>query len=246
MRLGSVIRAVRLRRGMRQADIARGARVSTATVSRIERGHHDSIAVGTLLRVAAFLDIRIEFTPRWRGGELDRMLNSGHGTMHEAASRELAAAGWLLASEATFSIYGERGSIDILAMHTSTASLLVVELKTDIVAADALVAQVDRYRRLARLVAAERGWHPTSVSCWVAVRDTGSNHRRLAMHSAMLRNAFPDDGRRVRAWLRKPTGAISALSFLSDLHRGKASLAPSGVQRVRRRPSSVSFAAIHA
>ena len=171
------------------------------------------------------------------------MLNAAHAAMQEAASRELVAAGWLVASEATFSIYGERGSIDILAMHAPTASLLVVELKTDIVAADGLVAQVDRYRRLARRVAAERGWQPASVSCWVAVRDTGSNHRRLAMHSAMLRNAFPADGRRLGAWLRKPTGTISALSFLADLHRGNASFGSSGVQRVRRRPSSVSSAA---
>ena len=224
---------------MRQADVAEGARVSTATISRIERGHHESIAVGTLLRVAASLDVRIDFAPRWRGGELDRMLNAGHARMHEAASRELMAAGWRVASEATFSIYGERGSIDILAMHTPTASLLVVELKTDIVAADGLVAQVDRYRRLARRIAAERGWHATSVSCWVAIRDASSNHRRLAMHSAILRNAFPADGRRLKAWLRKPTGPISALTFLSDLHRVNDGFGLSGVQRVRRPPSSV-------
>jgi hypothetical protein len=195
--------------------------------------------VGTLLRVAAVLDVRIDFAPRWRGGELDRILNARHGAMQEAANRELMAAGWLVASEATFSIYGERGSIDILAIHPPTGSLLVVELKTDIVAADGLVAQVDRYRRLARRVAAERGWQPASVSCWLAVRDTGSNHRRLAMHSAMLRNAFPDDGRRLGAWLRRPNGTVSALSFLSDLHRGNGSFGLSGVQRVRRPPSSV-------
>jgi hypothetical protein len=32
----------------------------------------------------------------------------------------------------TFSIYGERGSIDLLAWHSETRTLLVVELKSEL------------------------------------------------------------------------------------------------------------------
>ena len=103
-----MVRAVRLRKGWRQADVSAAARVSIATVSRVERGSFEPISVGMLLRIAAALEIRIDWTPRWRGGELDRMLNAGHAAMHEAAALELAGTEWLTAAETTFAIYGER------------------------------------------------------------------------------------------------------------------------------------------
>jgi len=159
--------------------------------------------------------------PRWRGGELDRMLNAGHSAMHEAAALELADTGWLPAAETTFAIYGERGIIDILCFHPPSGALLVIELKTDLVDVQGLIGSVDRYRRLAPQVARERAWAVKSVSCWVLLRDTPSNHRRLAAHATVLRNAFPVDGRRMRGWLRRPVGAVAALSFLSDLMPGE-------------------------
>lgn len=239
LRLGAVLRAVRLRRGWRQLDVALAVHVSVATVSRVERGQFDTLSIGVLMRVAAVLEVRMDWMPRWRGGELDRMLNAGHAAMHEAASLEFVGTEWLLSSETTFAIYGERGVIDILAFHPPTGALLVVELKTDLVDVQGLIGAVDRYRRLAPQVARERGWAVTSVSCWVLLRDTPSNHRRLAAHSTVLRNAYPADGRRVRGWLRRPSGPVAALSFLSDSHARKASAASSGVQRVRRRTVSV-------
>lgn len=233
LRFGAVFRAVRLRRGSRQLDVARAAGVSPATVSRIERGHFAALSVGTLSRVAATLEIRVDLVPRWRGGELDRMLGAGHAAMHEAVAAVLVAADWLMSPEATFSIYGERGAIDILAFHPPTGALLVIELKTDLVDVQALIGAVDRYRRLAPRLARERGWSLQSVSCWVILRESPSNHRRLAAHATVLRTAFPHDGRQVRGWLRKPSGSIAALSFLSDSHRRTAMTSSSGVQRVR-------------
>ena len=98
------------------------------------------------------------------------------------------------------------GVIDILAFHRRTAALLVIELKTDLVDVQGLIGTVDRYRRLAPQVARERGWAAASVSCWVLLRDTPSNHRRLAAHVRVLRNAFPADGRMMRGWLRAARG----------------------------------------
>jgi hypothetical protein len=154
--------------------------------------------------------------------------------MHESAALELGRAGWLTAAEATFSIYGERGAMDILAFHPPTGSLLVIELKTDIVDVQALIGAVDRYRRLASQVARERDWAARSVSCWVLLRDSPANHRRLAAHATVLRNAFPVDGRGMRRWLRRPMGTVAAMSFLSDSHARSVSGTISGVQRVRR------------
>ena len=176
----------------------------------------------------------MDLAPRWRGGELDRMLGSGHAAMHEAVARLLHPTAWATAPETSFAIYGERGVIDVLAFHPPTAALLVVELKTDLVDVQALIGAVDRYRRLAPTIASQRGWNARTVSCWVALRDTPANHRRLAAHVTVLRSAFPDDGRRIRGWLARPIGTISALSFLSDSHSRTAISASAGVQRVRR------------
>lgn len=191
LRLGAVFRAVRLRKGWRQVDVALAAGVSKATVSRIERGHFDALSVHVLLRVAAVLEIRIDWMPRWRGGELDRMVNAGHAAMHEAAALAFEGTDWLLSPETTFAIYGERGVIDILCFHPPTGSLLIIELKTDIVDVQGLIGAVDRYRRLAPQIARERGWSVSSVSSWVLLRETPSNHRRLGAHRTVLRMRFP-------------------------------------------------------
>ena len=191
--------------------------------------------VATLERVAEALDVRLDLIPRWHGGDLDRMLNAGHAALHETVARLLGSHGWLLAPEATFSVYGERGAIDVLAIHPSLGVLLVVELKTQIVDVEGLIGAVDRYRRRAPGIARDRGWAPLSVAAtWVAVRDTPTNRRRLAAHAFTLRAAFPDDGRTVRGWLARPEGPLDALSFLSDSHTTTVSAAASGVKRVRR------------
>lgn len=211
-------------------------------MSRIERGELVHVSVASLMRVGVALEIRVDWVARWRGGELERMLNAGHAAMHESAARLLAQASWRTAPEASFSIFGERGAIDILAFHPPTAALLVVELKTQIVDVEGLIGAVDRYRRLAPQIARERGWRASSVSCWVLLRDTGSNHRRLATHATVLRQAYPEDGRAMRAWLRRPSGAVAALSFLPDSHDMRRNRSTSGVQRVRVPSASVGAA----
>lgn len=233
MRVGAVFRAVRLRRGLRQGDVARMAGVSPKVISRIECGGIDGVVVGRAMRVARSLDIRLEWNAWWRGGELDRMVNAGHAAMHESVARWLRGSGWILAPEASFSIYGERGVIDVLAFEPESRVLLVVELKTQLVDVQALLGAVDRYRRLAPVIARERGWEADSVSAWVVLRDTPTNRRRLAAHATVLRSAFPQDGRAMRGWLARPRGQVAALSFLSNGRHTPAIAASSGVQRVR-------------
>jgi len=236
VRLGPVIRAVRIRKGWRQLDVARAAGVSQPLISRIERGHVRHMSLAVLLQVAAALEVRVDVVPRWRGGDLDRMLNAGHAALHQWVARLFGGTPWLLAPETTFAIYGERGVIDILAFHPPTGALLVVELKSELVDIQQLMTAVDRYRRLAPRIARERGWHARSVSVWAAIRDTKTNRRRAAEHAAVLRVAFPHDGRSVRRWLRAPSGTLAALSFLADgAVRRPGAASSSGVRRVRRR-----------
>ena len=129
-RVGAALRAVRLRRGWRQTDVAARAHVSRALVSLLERGHIEQVAVGTLREVALALEVQIDVTARWRGGELDRLLTADHAALHEAIARHFAGlSGWEIAPEVTFNVYGERGVIDILAWHAAGRALLIIELK---------------------------------------------------------------------------------------------------------------------
>ncbi len=214
-RLSSAIRAVRLRKGWRQADVARAARLSASSVSRAEGARITSLRLDAITRIAAALDIRIDVVPRWRGGELEQLLNSAHSAMQEQVSRILAhLPQWVFQPEVSFAIYGERGAIDILAFHPASGSLLVIELKTSLIDVGGLIAQVNRYTRLATRVATQHGWRATTVSCWVIVRDSSTNRRRAASATMALRTAFPDDGRRMRAWLHEPRGSVRAMSYL--------------------------------
>jgi len=234
MRIGAAFRAVRVRRRWRQCDVAERAGLSRGLVSLVERGHLDRVSLATLRQLARALDIRIDVYARWRGGALDRLSNVRHSFLAESVATAFASQqDWSIAPEVSFSIYGERGVIDILAFHAPTGSLLVIELKTSIVDVNELVGTLDRKARLAGRIADERGWRARSVSRWVIVERGSTNLRRFAAHRAMLRAAFPDDGRTMRAWLGDPRGSRSALSMWSDANRGSAR-ATRGPRRVLR------------
>jgi transcriptional regulator with XRE-family HTH domain len=176
-RFGATIRAIRIRRRLRQEDLAQLAGVSRATVSRLERGHLDTVSLASIRAVAKALDVRVDLMPRWRGGDLDRLLNARHSALHEQVARSFARLpGWLAEPEVSFAIHGERGIIDILAWHSARRALLVIELKTEIADVNELVGTIDRKRRLADKVARERGWDvgagvttSATTSVWVIV-----------------------------------------------------------------------------
>jgi transcriptional regulator with XRE-family HTH domain len=233
-RLGAALRTVRVRRGLTQAQLAQRGGVSASLVSLVERGHCDTLSLRSLRAIAAALDIRLDVTARLRTGDVDRLLNAAHATLHEDLARLfLALPEWLSAAEVSFAIYGERGVIDILAFHAPSGSLLVIELKTELVSFEDLLTTMDVRTRLARKIAAERGWAARSVSCWVVVADTPPNRRRLGQHRALVQQAFPANGRTIRAWLREPLGAVRGLSMWSISNGSGVTRIPALVRRVR-------------
>lgn len=211
--MGSAIRSVRRRRQMLQRDLARLSGVSQSTVSRIERGHLGSLSMSTVRAVGSALDIRLDLIPRWRAGDLDRLLNAAHSGPHESVARSFRARpSWTVRPEISFSIYGERGVVDLVAWHRDRRALCIIELKTSVVDVNELIGVLDRKRRLGPRIVSDLGWTPATVSVWVIVSDGRTNRRRIQAHQAVLRAAFPSDGRVMAGWLSMPDRPIAALS----------------------------------
>ena len=213
--IGTGLRAIGIRSQLTQVELAIAADVPRSAIQAIERDRIDIVRVGDLRATAAALDATVDLSLRWRGGDLPRLVNARHAVLHEiVAGRYGALPAWRYEPEVSFSSFGERGVIDGLGWHEGSRSLLVHELKSELVDLSDLMGTVDRKRRLAVDVVRDRGWRPASVSTWVVVVDSRSNRRALARHDTVLRSKFPADGHALAVWLRQPIGRLDALSFL--------------------------------
>ena len=215
-RVGQGIRALRRRRGWRQLDLGAIAGVSQSLVSLIERGHVGRVSVRTLRVVAAAVDAEFVAELRWRGGALDRLLDERHAALAGAVVRELRRLGWRVEVEVSFSHFGERGSIDILAFHAATGSLLVIEIKTQLTSLEETLRRVDVKARLAPEIARERfGVAPRSVSRLIVLPRSATTYRQIDRHAAVLDTVLPVRGAAIRTWLRAPVGRLAGLWVVS-------------------------------
>jgi len=243
-RTGRTFRAVRHRRRWRQADLAARAGVSATVISRIERGRLREVSLDALEQLAGALDIQLSIVARWRGGDLDRMLNARHAALAERSIAWLAKLGpWVVRPEVSFAFAGERGIVDILAWWADRRALLVVELKTDIVDVAELLGTFGRKRRLAARIAAELGWRPDVVGACLLIDEGRTNRRRVAAHALTFRASLPDDGRLTslapRPAGRARRGRVRARSPLRErspqpCHRATGPTGPPGGARVSR------------
>jgi transcriptional regulator with XRE-family HTH domain len=240
-RFGAVVRAVRLRRNLRQADVAGVAGVSHATVSLIERGHCQSLSLKTMRKIAVALDVRLDLLAWWRGGDLDRLLNRRHSLLSESVARFVAdAPGWVVEPEVSFSIFGERGVVDQLAWHAGTAHLLVIELKTQLVDVNELLGTLDKKRRLAPQLVVSRGWKPRQVDVWLIVAESCTNRRHAREHATLLRSILPLDGRHLGKILRHPSESGSGAAFWAHSSPGSTGATPVAVTRAKQTRAGLS------
>jgi transcriptional regulator with XRE-family HTH domain len=233
MRIGRTLRALRHRRGWTQAELGRRAGCSGSVVSRLERGNLRACSLALLERLFGALDAGVVLSIRWRGGELDRLLDADHARLAEAwAGRRTDR--WEARAEVTYNVYGDRGSIDDLAFDARTGTLLVVELKTGIFEVGRTVSKLDEKARIAAAEARRFGWHVRRVVVALVVADSTTNRRRVEAHAAAF-GRFSFRGREALAWLRRPDGVprgglllFVPLSDLRGTHVRRA-----GRQRVR-------------
>lgn len=236
IRFGRQLRALRRRRGWRQIDLARAAGVSQSLVSDIERGHLERVAIGTLHDLSAAMDARTNLSLSWRAGDLDRLTDDRHSALAEVIARLLRALGWEVHAEVTFSIDGERGSIDLLAWHAATHSLLVVEIKTELTSVEATLRAHDTKHRLARVVAARYGWKPATVSRLIVLPRGTASRTRLLRLASLVGPTMTTDAWQIRAWLRAPVGTLDGGWVASGIAVDGGKRDRGGFHRVRARP----------
>jgi transcriptional regulator with XRE-family HTH domain len=215
-RVGATVRALRIRSGLTQAELARKIGVPRSAISAIERARIDEVRIADLERVIGALGASLDVRVRWRGERLDRLLDEAHARTVAVALERLQRLGWTTAIEVSFSIWGERGSIDILAWHAPTRTVLVVEVKSVLADIQSLLHGLDRKARLASEIAAGRGWRARSVARLVVVAESPTSRGRVRRHGSILDVALPLRGPALRRWLRAPTGPMSGLMFLSN------------------------------
>jgi transcriptional regulator with XRE-family HTH domain len=233
IRIGLQLRALRIRRGWRQLDVARRAGVSRSVISSIERGDIGRIQVDSLVAVVAALEARLDLVVRWHGEGLDRLLDAAHARLVDATVRFLMTAAWDVRVEVSFAFAGERGSIDVLAFHPTSGRLLVIEVKSVVPDVQALLHGVDRKARVAIRMARDLGWPARGeVARLVVLPDTTTSRRRIAAVGAIFAAALPDRGIAVRRWIRSPRDGLSGILFLPDDARGGVRRGTTGVTRV--------------
>jgi len=233
--VGRVVRALRHRLGWRQEDLGAKAGVSQDFVSLVERGRIGNMTIDRLDRVCEHVGARLVVTVQWRAGDLDRLLDEGHATLVGRVTAWLARLDWESDIEVTFSEYGERGSIDILAWHAATRTLIVIEVKTELTSIEETLRRHDVKVRLApTIVASRRGWQPLSVGRLLVLPDHSTPRRRVARHAPVLDRVYPLRGAECRNWLRGG-GRGSGLLFLSPTTQGRVVRGPVSRKRIRRR-----------
>ncbi len=239
VRVGSVLRAVRMRRGLRQSDVAKAAGISQAVVSLVERGDLEHSSLRALRQVAASVGVSLPFAPRWRGADLARLLDERHAAMVGLVAERVERRGWQVLPERTFSIQGGRGSIDILGWHSGRRALLIVEVKTVLVDMQDMLSTLDRKRRLAPVIARELGWRPLAIAAIVVLPEETQARHAVYRNERLLHAALPARTLEIRRWLVDPRADLRGIWFLLNNGHTDAKRGRGGSRRVRRRTARI-------
>lgn len=205
----------------------------------LEAGEIDDLKISEIERCFDALGARLNVSASWHGAALDRLLDEAHARLVGAILKRLRSLGWEVKVEVSFSNFGDRGAIDILAWHPGRRALAVFEIKSELGGMDPLLRPLDVKTRLAPQIAARQfGWRADGAIGRIVVLPEGQTARRqVARHAELLSQALPARSREVRSWLKEPHGPLSGIWFLSEDGRADLTRNPSTIRRVRpRRP----------
>lgn len=214
--LGAIVRSLRHRRRWRQEDLAGRAGVSDGLISLIERGFAERLSIRALRRIAAALELRLEWDAGFRGPELARLRDADHARICEWLARRLESLEWRVAAEVSFNRYGERGRIDLLAFEPMHRALLVIEVKTVIADVQEVLGTINVRERVAVHVARDLGWIGAAVVPMLVVAEGSTNRRRVATHQRLFAR-LAVRGHAAAGWLRRPAVPVTGMLLFVKL-----------------------------
>ena len=210
--------------------------MSRQVVSRLEQGDLNGVTIRAVGRVVQALDATAELVVRWRGEQLDRLIDADHARVVEHTTALLGALGWATRVEVSFNHFGDRGRVDVLGFHADSLTLLVVEAKTNIGDTQDTHGRLDVKARLGPILAETVGWPPPKlVVPALVIAESRAARRVIAVHAGMFAR-FTFRGRPALAWLRRPTsGTPSGLLWFVNLPNSRGAGVKKRV-RLRRPP----------
>ncbi|MFL5869454.1 MAG: multiprotein-bridging factor 1 family protein [Solirubrobacterales bacterium] len=238
--LPEVLRRARVVIDCSQRELARRSSVPQTAISRFERGRLDALTIDQLDRLAvalggaATVGLQIPFLAR-RARQRDRV----HARCVAFVAAHLARHGWEVATEVAIQGRSGPGWIDILAFHRPSATLLVIEVKTEIHDLGEIQRTLDWYESNARPAARAKGWPVTRVCGALLVLATRAADERARENRDLIRLGFPGDVDDLIGFVADPSSTPHwqrVIASIDPLARSRRWLRPLAVDR-RRRPS---------
>ncbi len=231
------MRGLRARLGWRQVDLGTRAGLSRDAVSRVERGVLDTVTLATLDRLVAALDAQLLVEVRWRGADLDRLVDRLHAAVQDQTAARLAKFGWLVQPEVSFNHFGDRGSCDLLAWRPDAQALLVVEVKSRLGDVQDTLRRLDTKARLGPMLAEQLGWPiPRIVGRALVFAEHRTTRRHVAGHAALF-DGYALRGASARRWLRAPNGPAPRLLWFQSLPDSRQVRTKRPTDAIHRRPA---------
>lgn len=169
-----------------------------------------------LEQLASALGAHVAVELRWRGAELDRLIDARHAAVGNSAARRLERSGWIVNVEVSFNHFGDRGRCDVVAWHSGTRTLLILEVKSVLGDLQDALGRLDVKVRLGRVIARELGLRPPERTIGgVVLADNGANRRLVRLHDALFRR-YGTRGRPAFAWLWRPDRPVTGLLWFES------------------------------
>ena len=196
---------IRKRNGQRQIDLAQRAQVPREDVLRVEAERIGDVNVDRVRRLFRAAGGRARVAVWWNGAAADRLLDERHAAMVERTISILRRRGWSTEAEVSFSGFGERGSIDVLAGFPMARAVAVCEIKTVLGSIEETNRTLDAKERLApRLAVARFGWTPRVLGRILILPADNRSRRAVARHALTMASVYSARRREVRRWIRSP------------------------------------------
>lgn len=189
--VGRVVLDARTALGWSQEELSRRSGLSQSAISRLERGLHSGLDLDDLDRLAAACGgrLRLVFEAPFLA-DRTRQRDRVHARCIGFVARRLERAGWLVLTEVEIAGSAGPGWIDVLAYQPDSATLLVVEVKTEVHDVGRIQRTLDWYERRSWSAARRSGWRPARSVGALLVLETAAVDTAVRDNRDLLGRTF--------------------------------------------------------